>query len=351
MSHFDESKIKRSGDGKFAEKERSHSGVSLPVPESDPHTPSAYAEGLESISKNWPGAIRVTTNTGPGHHHVTASHQPNMGTTIEFSAHVDEDNPHLSSWQWDVDGETLAEGPIDGEENIARAEMYQDAFVGQAEDDDALYDNFSDLQSELGPRGYRVETGWGDFVDDYTEEHSLIITEPDGGAWEVLQHRRDPRVADMQSGPYGQELFEAEHGNCDYVSEHYISRINPDGTRESLEGEESYETMSEAVTQIRQRTNGFTITASTPHNQKPPTHRANEIHNVMSSQGGVKRSRTVPGRPDVMVDFDDGISHTYTPQADGGMFIKSTGPSGSSVGTRLEPDRAQRWFDDQKERS
>lgn len=348
--NFDESKIKRSCDGKFAAKERSHSGVSLPIPESSPDTPASYATSLESISKNWPGTIDVSSTTGPSQRHITASHQPNMGDTIEFSAHVDKESPHHSHWQWDVDGETLAEGPIDGEENIIRAEMYQDAFVGQAEDDDALYDNFVDMQQELsGSNGYQVSTGWGDFVDDYTEERSLRIDEPDGGAWEVLQHRHDPRVADMQNGAYGQELFEAEHGSCDYSSEHYISRINPDGTRESLEGEEPYETMSGAVAEVRHRTNGFTITASTPHNQKPPTHRAEEIREVMSAQAGVKQSRAIPGRPDVMVEFDNGISHTYTPLADGGMFIKSTGPSGNSVGARLEPDRAQRWFDDQKQ--
>lgn len=254
---FDESKIKRSVDGKFAHNERSHSGASLPISEPDPHTPSAYAEGVESISKNWPSTINVGSSSGPNHHYVVATHYPDMGSEVEFAALVEEDSPHHSTWHWMVDGEVVAEGALNDESDIQRAEMYQDAFVGQVEDDDALYGTFADLQRELGPRGYQVDTGWGDFVDEYTEEHSLRITEPDGGAWEVLQHRHDPRVADMQNGPYGQELYEAERGNYDYASEHFISRVNPNGTRESLEGEDAYETMDEAVAEIRQRTKNF----------------------------------------------------------------------------------------------
>lgn len=219
-----------------------------------------YVDSFEAITRNWPPSINVTSNSGPGGLVVTAAHQPDMGTYIEFQAETHDDiEPYETGrWTYSIDGDVQAEGPLGGgEDEILRAEMYQDAFVGQATDDDALGGMFDSLNQELGHReGYQVSTGGGSFVDDYTDQQELRIDEPDGGAWEVLQHRHDPRVADMDAEE-GLELYEAERGNRDYASEHYVCRVNPDGTRESLEGEESYESIDEALNEIRDRSSNF----------------------------------------------------------------------------------------------
>lgn len=223
------------------------------------HRAGDYVDSFEDITKNWPDSISVTSDSGPGELVVTATHQPDMGTTVEFRAETDDIEPfETGSWTYSVDGDVVAEGPLGGgEDEILTAEMYQDAFVGQAMDNDALYGMHDSLNRELGRReGYQVSTGWGGFVDDHTERHDLRIDEPDGGAWNVIQLRHDPRVAAMD-GEEGLELYQAERGNRNYESEHYVSRIHPDGTTESLEGEESYESMDEAINEIRTRSNNF----------------------------------------------------------------------------------------------
>lgn len=226
------------------------------------HRAGDYVESFEDITKNWPDSISVTSDSGPGGLVVTATHQPDMGSTVEFRAETDDDiEPfETGSWTYSVDGDVVAEGPLGGgEDEILTAEMYQDAFVGQAMDDDALSGMFDSLNQELGKRdGYRVSTGGHGLIDDHTERHDLRIDEPDGGAWWVIQLRHDPRVAAMD-GDEALELYEAERGNRNYESEHYVSRIRPDGTTKSLESEESYESMDEAINEIRTRSNNFGI--------------------------------------------------------------------------------------------
>lgn len=257
--------VARRSNGQFGTYGAGESGASLGADTSsydysDPAKVAGdYVESFESITKNWPPTIHITSDRDVHDGIVTATHHPDMGTEAEFNVVHNDLAPEQSKWKWSIEGEVQAEGSLTSEKDIQRAEMYQDAFVGQAADDDALGGMFDSLNQELGRReGYQVSTGWGGDLGEHTEQHELRIDEPDGGAWEVLQLRRDPRVADMD-GEEGLELYETEHGNRDYASEHYISRIQPDGTSESLEGQDPYDSIDEVINELRNRTENFGV--------------------------------------------------------------------------------------------
>lgn len=266
----------RDSAGQWKQKTHAHpddtAGV-LGVPEASnpaPEPPAGYAQRFEHEAKDWPSTIHLDIEEDPGRRDVSAVHHPNMGEEISFTVQSDEHDPAESTWQWRVDGGVLAEGRLGCDDDIARAEMYRHAFAKQAEDDDAMEEGFTSLNTELGSKGCIVSTIGGDFADDHTEERTLRIDQSDGFAVEIHQWRHDPRIADL-SGEL--DDFTAEHGHTDYRTEYHIDRISPDDEpfeidhsgefpihRHRTSDPTSYESMEQAIAAAREVTGNFGTT-------------------------------------------------------------------------------------------
>lgn len=263
----------RDGDGRWQQK--AHGDVEdtadvLGVPEaSNPARESAagYVKRFEHDASRWPSTIHLDTEEGPGRREVSAVHHPNMGAETSFTVQDNETHSAESRWQWSVDGEVVAEGELGDDDDIARAEMYQQSFLGQAKDDDALEEGFVSLNTELGSKGCIVSPVGGDFFDDHTEERTLRIDQPDGYAVEIHQWRHDPRLADL-SGEF--DDYQAQRGHTDYRTEYRVDRISPEDEpfeidlsgqfpihRHRKSEPSSYESMDQAIAAARERTGNF----------------------------------------------------------------------------------------------
>ena len=237
--------------------------MSNPVPESG----TEYAQRFEHEASRWSSTIHLDIDEGPGRREVSAVHHPNMGEEISFTVQSHEQDPAESRWQWSIDGEPVAEGRLEDDDDIARAEMYQQSFLGQAKDDDALEEGFVSLNTELDPKGCTVSPAGGDFFDDHTEERTLRIDQPDGYAVEIHQWRHDPRLADL-SGAL--DDYQAQRGHTDYRTEYRVDRISPEDEpfeidlsgqfpihRHRKSEPSSYESMDQAIAAARERTGNF----------------------------------------------------------------------------------------------
>lgn len=263
----------RDGDGRWQQK--AHGDVEdtadvLGVPEaSNPARESAagYVKRFEHEASRWPSTIHLDTEEGPGRREVSAVHHPNMGAETSFTVQDNETHSAESRWQWSVDGEVVAEGELGDDDDIARAVMYRHAFAKQAEDDDAMEEAFTSLNTELGAKGHTVAPIGGDFADDHTEERTLRIDQPDGYAVEIHQWRNDPRIADL-SGEL--DDFTAEHGRADYSTEYRVDRISPEDEpfeidrsgqfeirRHRKSDPVTYKSMEQAVAAAREVTGNF----------------------------------------------------------------------------------------------